>query len=478
MSTFTCIVIGNGSLVIQCADMLLARGHAIAALVSGNPEVRAWAEARGLRVEDPGADLADRLGPLTVDWLFSIANLAIVPDAVLAKATRGAINFHDGPLPRYAGLNAPVWALINRETRHGVTWHLIEGGIDEGDIVEQRLFDLDDGETALTLNTKCYGAAIDSFGALVAALETGGPAPRAAGARPAHLLRPLGPAGRGRPARLRPGAGGAGRPGPGARLRPLLEPPRPAEDRRRRPAAAGRGSHGRLQSGAKRRPAPCSRWPTTASWSPPAPAPSRSAGSPTWRAIRCPRPRSRSRGRSCRRSPPRPRRRSPRRWPGSRPPRRTGAAASRTLAPARLPQAAPAAGPADLVRIPLELPAGLAGDRLLAGVARLGRAHGRRAGARPRLHRRRHRRRRSRLRRRLGAGPLRPGGGDLRRRRADLRDRARPGAAPREPSPSTSSPATRRSPPRPPPTSRSRSRRTRSPAPASPSRSTTPAAPP
>ena len=307
----------------------------------------------GLRVENPGADLADRLGPLDFDWLFSIANLAIVPDAVLAKATSGAINFHDGPLPRYAGLNAPVWALLNRETRHGVTWHLIEGGIDEGDIVEQRRFDLDAGETALTLNTKCYAAAIESFGALVAALETGGPAPRPAGPRPAHLLRPRRPAGRRRPARLPPGAGGAGRPGPRPRLRPLLEPPRPPEDRGRRPAAAGRGSHGRLQSGAKRRPAPCSRWPTTAWWSPPAPAPSPSAGSPTWPAIRCPPAAiplvgdgpavARRRGRGgADRGDGRPRARRGALAPPPRGPRSGQAAAGRRRRPARRPRPHPA----------------------------------------------------------------------------------------------------------------------------------------
>ncbi len=31
----------------------------------------------------------------------------------------GAINFHDGPLPRYAGLNTPAWAIINGEAEHG-----------------------------------------------------------------------------------------------------------------------------------------------------------------------------------------------------------------------------------------------------------------------------------------------------------------------------------------------------------------------
>ena len=93
--------------------------------------------------------------------------------------TKGAVNFHDGPLPRYAGLNAPVWALIAGEERHGITWHMIEGGIDEGDILQQRLFDIAPTDTALTLNAKCYAAAIDSFPALAEALTTGAPARQA-----------------------------------------------------------------------------------------------------------------------------------------------------------------------------------------------------------------------------------------------------------------------------------------------------------
>jgi natural product biosynthesis luciferase-like monooxygenase protein len=166
------LIIGNESLTIQCAESLVLRGHSIAAMVTRNPEVRAWAQARGLRVEAQGAGLAERLGALRVDWLLSIANLNVIPDAVLAVAG-AAVNFHDGPLPRYAGLNAPVWAILNGETQHGITWHRMVAGVDEGAILEQRLFDITPADTALTLNTKCFEAAIDSFSAVLTALETG-----------------------------------------------------------------------------------------------------------------------------------------------------------------------------------------------------------------------------------------------------------------------------------------------------------------
>ncbi|KIC10721.1 peptide synthetase [Leisingera sp. ANG-M1] len=168
MTAFTCALIGNESLLIGCAETLLARGHQIRAVVSQDPDIRAWAADKDLTALDSQHDLQGGF-----DWLLSIANLTVIPDAVLAQAAKGAVNFHDGPLPAYAGLNTPNWALINGETQHGITWHLIEGGVDEGDVLAQRLFDVAEDETAFTLNSKCYAAAMDSFGEVMAQLETG-----------------------------------------------------------------------------------------------------------------------------------------------------------------------------------------------------------------------------------------------------------------------------------------------------------------
>ncbi|MBL8829167.1 MAG: LLM class flavin-dependent oxidoreductase, partial [Planctomycetaceae bacterium] len=101
------------------------------------------------------------------DYLFAITHLSILPADVLAKPQRAAINFHDGPLPKYAGLNAPVWALINREREYGITWHRMTAGIDDGEILKQRRFEIAPHEVSLTLNTRNFEAAIESFGELV-----------------------------------------------------------------------------------------------------------------------------------------------------------------------------------------------------------------------------------------------------------------------------------------------------------------------
>ncbi|MDJ0823305.1 MAG: LLM class flavin-dependent oxidoreductase [Paracoccaceae bacterium] len=173
MTPMTCVVIGNEALLVHCSERLLERGHKIAAVVTRDATIMAWAEGRGLRVVRPGRGLAEHLAGVTFDWLLSIANLDIIPEAVLAMPSKGAVNFHDGPLPRHAGLNAPVWAMIAGETQHGITWHMIEGRVDEGDILVMRMFDITAQDTALTLNTKAFEAAMDSFPELMAQLESG-----------------------------------------------------------------------------------------------------------------------------------------------------------------------------------------------------------------------------------------------------------------------------------------------------------------
>lgn len=167
---FRCAVLGAESLAIQCGQILIERGHEIVAFVTDTPALESWAREQGVDVIDPRADLADALGEREFDYLFSITHLGIIPEAVLALPSRRAINFHDGPLPRYAGLYTPAWALLKGESEYGISYHEMTAQIDEGDVLVQLRFELADDETSLTLNTRCYEAGIEGFGQLVEAL--------------------------------------------------------------------------------------------------------------------------------------------------------------------------------------------------------------------------------------------------------------------------------------------------------------------
>ena len=175
--SFRCVLMGEESLLIQCAHHLLERGHRIEGVVSDDAQIASWCASHDISHFDPD-DYADAVLDLTYDYFFSVANLRIVPKAVMAHANEAAINFHDGPLPEYAGLNTPAWAIINQESVHGVTWHLMTEGIDEGGILVRHDVPIDADETALTLNTKCFEAGASTFKTLVRRLEEGGLSPQ------------------------------------------------------------------------------------------------------------------------------------------------------------------------------------------------------------------------------------------------------------------------------------------------------------
>ncbi len=173
----TCYVIGADTLLVECSERLLEAGFTIEGVITAAPALVDWAQDRGLKVIDESGDYKKILAAEPFDYLFSITHLKLIPSDVLSLARKASINFHDGPLPRYAGLNTPAWALLNQESEYGITWHIMTPGVDEGDILAQRVFEIGAGETSLSLNTKNFAVALESFEALLPALKEGA-APR------------------------------------------------------------------------------------------------------------------------------------------------------------------------------------------------------------------------------------------------------------------------------------------------------------
>jgi methionyl-tRNA formyltransferase len=167
------VVVGEGSLALACSERLRDRGHDLRAVLSDDDGFIAWANQHGIALLESGRELAARFAPGAYDWLFSIANPRILSPAILAQARSWAINYHDAPLPRYAGTHATSWALVYGETRHAISWHVITDRIDGGDILAQVWLDVEPEETAMSLNLKCYDAALAAFAALLGQLERG-----------------------------------------------------------------------------------------------------------------------------------------------------------------------------------------------------------------------------------------------------------------------------------------------------------------
>ncbi|QDQ39564.1 amino acid adenylation domain-containing protein [Legionella geestiana] len=168
----SCCLTGEDSLLIQCANRLLAGGHCIVMVVSSCRKVHAFARDHGIPCTTILEDVEKNSIP-ALDYIFSIVNSRILPPSILALPRFGVINYHDSLLPKFAGLNATSWAILEGETVHGVTWHKACDRVDGGDILCQQRFTIPENATAVMLNLLCYEAAIRSFETLLSMLEKG-----------------------------------------------------------------------------------------------------------------------------------------------------------------------------------------------------------------------------------------------------------------------------------------------------------------
>jgi UDP-4-amino-4-deoxy-L-arabinose formyltransferase/UDP-glucuronic acid dehydrogenase (UDP-4-keto-hexauronic acid decarboxylating) len=98
---------------------------------------------------------AARLNELDVDVLLNVHSLYRIHPDVLAAARYGGFNLHPGPLPFYAGLNAPSWAIYDGRTRHAVSVHKMDAGIDTGPLVSEAWFEISPSDTGLTVSNNC-----------------------------------------------------------------------------------------------------------------------------------------------------------------------------------------------------------------------------------------------------------------------------------------------------------------------------------
>lgn len=93
-------------------------------------------------------NLLEKLSP---DLIINFNSTEIFSERLLEIPSIGAVNFHPGPLPEYAGLYVYQWAIINGEEKYGITIHTMEKSIDTGKILEEERFEIKPYDTGLTL---------------------------------------------------------------------------------------------------------------------------------------------------------------------------------------------------------------------------------------------------------------------------------------------------------------------------------------
>jgi methionyl-tRNA formyltransferase len=135
----TVAVLGKGDLAIRIAEFFTAPecSFTLVGVVPVLPEpawtasFSDWAHSRQVSMFDHYRDLPDG-----IDLAFSCFYDKILPSEFIRREKK-VVNLHNGPLPRYRGVNPINWALKNGEREHGVTIHEVTPGIDDGPILAQ-----------------------------------------------------------------------------------------------------------------------------------------------------------------------------------------------------------------------------------------------------------------------------------------------------------------------------------------------------
>ena len=148
-------------------ERLLSDGHEIAAVYTqpdrpsgrGNKitfsPVKQVALDRGLPVLQPTKirtpEAIEEFRSFKADVAVVVAYGRILPDTFLTAFPKGAINVHFSLLPKYRGAAPVNWAIVNGETKSGVTTMSMDAGLDTGDILLQRETSIGDDETSVEL---------------------------------------------------------------------------------------------------------------------------------------------------------------------------------------------------------------------------------------------------------------------------------------------------------------------------------------
>ncbi|WP_020404143.1 methionyl-tRNA formyltransferase [Gracilimonas tropica] len=110
-------------------------------------------------LQDPGFTFWMRRNK--VDVLLNVHLSELIHPEIIEAVNFGAFNLHPGPLPEYAGLNVPSWAIYNGENTHAVTLHWITGRIDTGPIAYKSVVRITPNDTGLTLANRCTMEGMD-----------------------------------------------------------------------------------------------------------------------------------------------------------------------------------------------------------------------------------------------------------------------------------------------------------------------------
>jgi methionyl-tRNA formyltransferase len=142
------VFLGTPAFAVPTLERIVASGHHVAAVLTqpdrprgrgqqlAPPPVKEAALRLSLPVYQPERvrrpEAVEYLRGQGAEAMVVVGYGQIIPQAVIDLAPLGIINVHASLLPRYRGAAPIQWAILNGETRTGVTTMRIDAGLDTG----------------------------------------------------------------------------------------------------------------------------------------------------------------------------------------------------------------------------------------------------------------------------------------------------------------------------------------------------------
>lgn len=157
--------------VVTMPDKIAGRGHKLI-----QSDVKKYAVEHNLEVLQPeklrDPAFISRLEEIGAD-LFVVIAFRMLPEMVWAMPPMGTFNLHASLLPKFRGAAPINHAIINGETRTGVTTFFLTHEIDTGDIIDQCAIDILPEDNAGTLHDKLMNLGAETVVKTVKELEQG-----------------------------------------------------------------------------------------------------------------------------------------------------------------------------------------------------------------------------------------------------------------------------------------------------------------
>lgn len=138
--------------VITAPDKPAGRGRKLM-----QSAVKKYALSQNLKILQPpnlkNEEFLHQLESLNANLQIIVA-FRMLPKVVWAMPKYGTFNLHASLLPKYRGAAPINWAVINGETKTGVTTFFIDENIDTGEIIAKSEIEIETDETVGTLHDK------------------------------------------------------------------------------------------------------------------------------------------------------------------------------------------------------------------------------------------------------------------------------------------------------------------------------------